>query len=131
MPEGTQPLKWSGYPHYKFFGSGLSVSKHRANNNCRHFDALFSWLKAKITIAWGIAPGPDESPTFWLKAIIKSIEYGFQPKRGIVSISPGALPQAMVKEAFGQKKIVKPDSNCLPDTKVYQAFKTIHASNKR
>jgi len=57
------------------------------------------------------------SSTFWLKAIIKSIEYGFQPIRGIVSISPGALPQAMVKEAFGQTKLVKPDSNCLTDAK--------------
>ena len=57
------------------------------------------------------------SSTFWLKAIIKSIEYGFQPIRGIVSISPGALPQAMVKEAFGQIKLVESGSNCLTDAK--------------
>jgi len=80
------------------------LAKHRANNNCRNVDVLFSWLKAKIIIALGNAPRTDVSSTFWLKAINKSIEYGFEPKRGIVSISPGAFPQAMVKEAFGQKK---------------------------
>jgi len=24
VPDGTQPLKWSGYPHHNFFGSGYA-----------------------------------------------------------------------------------------------------------
>jgi len=64
VPGGTQPLKWPGYP-----------------------------VKAIIIIAWGNAPGTDESSTFWLKAINKSIEYGFQPKRAIKKFHLGRCPR--------------------------------------
>jgi len=59
----------------------------------RALDILFSWLKAIIIIAWGNAPRTDESSTFWLKAINKSIEYGFEPKRAIKQFYLGRCPR--------------------------------------
>ena len=67
--------------------------------------------RPSITVAWGTAPGSQETWQFWPKAIFTGHgdfrEYGLRPKAFVITQNPGALPQATVKRGLQPQKTSK------------------------
>ena len=66
------------------------------------------WPKAIITVAWGNAPGNRyHNAGFGRRPYSLNMrlrcEYGLRPNGFVTHGVPGALPQATVKKAFGQR----------------------------